>query len=305
MSSDLLNVTIIGAGVFGGYHINKAKENSLVGSVAIFDMDMARASRIAREKGLLVHPTLEAAYAASDAVIIATPAPDHGTRVLEALEAGCHCLVEKPLAHSLELAERITKLAKTKNLIVHVGHQERFVLSAIGIDKIGEKPKIMELYRENLANIRGTDVSVTLDLTVHDLDMAIWLMGEEPLGAMASGSSTVSDFIDDLKAELIFDKGKVRIITSRTATKQRREIKLSYVSGGEIIIDFTNRRLTNTTSHNVNMDWQSHPLAKDPLAASDGAFYSSIKGIDADLIGAEDGKHAVGWALEIERLIDL
>ena len=303
MSKGQLNVTIIGAGVFGGYHLQKAIESPHVDTVSIFDMDVARSTRLAREKNVPLHASLDTALTESDAVIIATPAKHHAQMALQAIEAGCHCLIEKPLAHDEALAQRICKLAISKKRLIHVGHQERYVLKAIGLDRITERPKIIECIRENKPNNRISDVSAVLDLTIHDIDMALWLMGQTPLGAMATGRSTLTDMIDHIKGELIFETSKARLTTSRNATAQCRKLILTYGSGGEIEVDFTSRQIRNTTSHIIQMNGLDTDMAKDPLAASDNAFYQAIIDSKAKAeISGEEGLLALEWALEIERL---
>ena len=196
MGLSSLKVAILGAGVFGRYHAQKALTHQGVSAVSIFDPDVARARTVADELGLELVETIEDALVSCDIVVIAAFATRHAELALQALKAGRHCLIEKPLAQDISLGQEICDVAASKNLIVHVGHQERFVLEAIALNSIVSKPRLIEIHRENPFSPRGTDVSVTLDLTVHDLDMVMWLMGEEPLGVLATGSSVETAFID-------------------------------------------------------------------------------------------------------------
>ena len=302
MSRKSLKVAILGAGVFGRYHAMKARLAEDVGPIILYDPQTVKAHALADELKLTAEPDLDAALRACDAVIIAAPAIHHAELAIKALNAGKHCLIEKPLAHSLESAKRICDLALEKKRIVHVGHQERYVLQAIGLDTIVPKPKLIEITRESLPGPRGTDVSVTLDLTIHDLDMVMWLMGGEPLGVLALGSSVHTAFIDKSRAELIYDKSKAVIHTSRAAGESHRFMRLTY-DEGTIEVDFNRRSLKNKSPFMLNEDFKNDPRAKDALAASDYDFYQAVLNNTPSAIPPEDGLRAIEWAFEIDRLI--
>ena len=302
MGLSSLKIAVIGAGVFGRYHAQKAQAHRHVSSVSIYDPDTARARAVADELNLDIAETFEAALAACDAVVIATPATFHATAALEALNAGKHCLIEKPLAHDMSLAQDICDLARENNLTVHMGHQERYVLEAIALNSIVSKPKLIELHRESLFSPRCTDVSSTLDLAVHDLDMVMWLLGGEPLGVLATGSSVKTAFIDRSRAELIYDQTKVIIHTSRVASVARRTMTLVYPEG-TVEIDFNAKTLNNKSPFMLNKDFGNDPSARDALGTSDHAFFDAVLNGTASAIPPEDGLRALEWALEIDKLI--
>lgn len=297
-----LNVAILGAGVFGRYHVMKALAHKGVASICLYDPDISKAQRVADEFDIDIQGGLEDALRGCDVAVIAAPAPFHGELALQALALGKHCLIEKPLAHELKAAQDICKLADDKNLIVHVGHQERYVLQAIALDTIVSKPKLIEIHRENPFNPRGTDVSVTLDLMVHDLDMVMWLMGGEPMGLLATGSCVKTDFIDRSRTELIYENSKAVIHTSRVANTGRRSMRLTYAEGW-IEIDFNARTLTHNSPFMLNDKFADDPKAKDALGASDHDFYDAVLAGTASRIPPEDGLRALDWAIEIDRLI--
>ena len=302
MGLSSLKVAILGAGVFGRYHAQKALAHKAVSAVSIYDPDMARARSVADELGLEVKDTLEAALADCDAVVISAPATHHAELALQAFKAGRHCLIEKPLAHEMSLGQEICHVARDKNLIVHVGHQERFVLEAIALNSIVSKPRLIELHRENPYSPRGTDVSATLDLTVHDLDMVMWLMGSEPLGVLATGSSVRTSFIDRSKVELIYDKTKAIIHTSRVAEVGRRTMMITYHEG-TVEIDFNTKTLINNSPFMLNAQFGEDPKARDALGASDHAFFDAVLNGTPSVIPPEDGLRAIEWAKEIDNLI--
>jgi len=302
VSDKTLDIAILGGGVFGRYHIQKAMAHQQVNHIGLYDPDTARAQALADEYGVSFMPSADAAIAQSDAVIITAPALHHADLAEAALNAGKHCLIEKPLAHSMDAAQRICDLSRDKNLIVHVGHQERYVLSAIGLDTIVSKPQLIEMHRENSFSPRGTDVSATLDLTVHDLDMVMWLMQGEPIGILATGESVETPFIDRSRAELIYDKTKAVIHTSRTAKMPRRTMTLTYPEG-VVEIDFNARNLVNKSPFMLNEDFANDPKAKDALEASDHDFFTAVLSGTPAVIPAADGMRALDWALQIDDLI--
>ena len=302
VSRKSLKIAILGAGVFGRYHAMKARAHARVSHVTLYDPQKAKLISLADELKLTAQLDLEAAINESDAVIIAAPAPYHAQLTLKALGAGKHCLIEKPLAHNLEQGRAICDLARDKKLNVHVGHQERYVLQAIGLDTILSRPKLIELYRENPFGPRGTDVSVSLDLTVHDLDMVMWLLGGEPLGVLATGESVRTEFIDRTRAELLYENSKAVIHTSRVANEGRRFMRLTY-DKGTVEIDFNSRKLKHNTPFMLNEDFTDDPRARDALAASDDAFYQAVLHGAPSAIPPEDGLRALEWAVEIDNLI--
>ena len=158
-----LKIAVIGAGVFGGYHANKCAAHPRADFVGIYDHNFPRAKTQAEKHGVKAFDNFQAMLAQTEAVIIASPADTHGAMALTALEFGKHCLIEKPITSSLKEAARIVQLAKDKNLIVQIGHQERFVAKAIGLHNFPQSPLNIVARRMSKFSKRGTDVSVTLD----------------------------------------------------------------------------------------------------------------------------------------------
>ncbi|MEM7766606.1 MAG: Gfo/Idh/MocA family oxidoreductase, partial [Pseudomonadota bacterium] len=144
---DALKVGVAGAGVFGNYHAQKAAASARTELIGVFDVDAARADAVAAEYGARGYDAFPAMLEACDAVVVAVPATYHEALVGEALDAGCHVLVEKPLALTAEAARRLAGLAVTKGLVLQVGHQERFVAKHMGIFAIEEVPVRLESVR--------------------------------------------------------------------------------------------------------------------------------------------------------------
>jgi len=214
---------------------------------------------------------------------------------LKALQANRHILVEKPLAVDLQSAERIIALASRNNLTVQVGHQERFVVRAIGLDKVSEKPILIRAIRRNGFSPRGTDTSVTMDLMTHDIDLVHWLMGT-PKQVRSKSIRQQSNFSDRVWEELEFDNGYAFLEASRIAEQGQRIMEISYPSG-TVRINFNAKTLKNDTPFALNAKFADHPEAKDSLAAGTNEFVRAIRANTTPFISGHDGLAAVKTAL--------
>ena len=296
--SERLKVGLVGAGVFAGYHANKLAAHPRVIFTGVVDKDQDRAQKLADRHGV-ERLDLEPILTCSDAIVIASPAQTHGGIAALALRAGCHCLIEKPLTISAEDADTITALVDELGLIVQVGHQERLVLKAIGLDKVNERPLSIEAVRNSPYSPRGTDTSVTFDLMSHDIDLCTFLLGGEPDEIEGASISVKSDTPDKSFANLTYGTCKVFLGASRVAELSSRRMKVTYPSG-EVEIDFNAKTLTHTTPFALNADFAGDARAQDSLASATDAFVRAILDNTPVLVTAEDGAIAVKTALIID-----
>ena len=294
-----VKIAVIGAGVFGGYHANKCAAHPRAEFVGIYDPDIDRAKEQAGKHDVKAFDDFQAMLAQTEAVVIASPADTHGTMALTALEFGKHCLIEKPIAHQLKDAARIVQLAKDKNLIVQIGHQERFVAKAIGLDKLPQSPINIVSRRMSKYSGRGTDVSVTLDLMTHDLDLVLMLMGALPIEMRGDTRAEQSDHADFAKGELVFDNGTASLTASRLEDDFSRTMDITYPSG-TVNIDFNAKTLTHNTPFDLNANFGDDPSARDSLGAASNAFIEAVLDDSPVPITAEDGYNALRLALCID-----
>ncbi len=294
-----LKIAVIGAGVFGGYHANKCAANPNVDFVGIYDPDIERAEIHADKHGAKAFDDFQSMLAQSEAVIVASPADTHGAMALTALEFGKHCLIEKPIASSLKDAARIVQLAKNKALTVQVGHQERFVVKAIGLNDLPQSPINIVSRRMSKFSERGTDVSVSLDLMTHDLDLVLMLMGGLPTKVRAETRTEKSNHPDFSRGELTFENGTATLIASRLEDEFSRTMDITYPSG-TVSIDFNAKTLTHNTPFDLNANFGADPSAKDSLGASTNAFIEAVLNGKLVPVTAEDGYNALKLALAID-----
>ena len=296
---------VIGAGVFGGYHARQYAQAEGARLVAVFDPDLERAREVAARHEATAFDDLDAFLSGVDVVTVASPGVRHAEGALAALRAGRPVYVEKPLAVDLEEADRILLEASRRGLVVACGHQERVVFQAIGLFSAPERPLRLEAVRQGPQSQRSLDISVILDLMIHDLDLALSLTSGSPLAAEGEGDVAYSGGLDAVRAEVTFDDGFTALFdASRMAPERKRTMRVVYPSG-ELEIDFLARTFRNTTGFDLNPDFAETPGARDPLGASVGAFLACVRGdLDRPVVTGEEAARALDLALAIERAVD-
>ena len=278
-----LRIGIAGVGHFGRYHALKVAASERAALAGVFDPDAERAKTVGRESGA---PALDLAalLAASDALVIAAPADAHHALAAEALRAGKHVLVEKPIAATLAQADELAALAAERGLVLQVGHLERFSAAFAAMEGRLGAPLYIEATRIAPFKQRGTDVSVILDLMIHDLDLILSLVASEIDSVDAVGAAVASEHADMANARIRFANGAVATITaSRVAMRTERRMRV-FAQDGYLAVDFSNRRLTviargrgapvpGVAGFGIEeASWQDH----DSLAAEHAAFVASV-----------------------------
>ncbi len=239
---DRLRIGVIGAGHFGRFHALKVKASRRAVLAGVFDPNDERAAVVAREAGGAPMP-LDALLAASDAVIVAAPAEAHYALAAQALGAGKHVLVEKPIAATLDEADRLAALAGQAGRVLQVGHLLRYSAEHRAISSRITRPLYIEATRIAPFKPRGTDVSVILDLMIHDLDLVLALVNSPIESVDALGAAVSSPLEDIANARVRFTNGCVATITaSRISLKTERRMRL-FSEEGYLSADFVAREL--------------------------------------------------------------
>lgn len=294
-----LKVGVVGAGVFGGYHAGKCAVHPRINFTGIYDPNAEKCSVAADKHGTAAFTEYANFLTSCEAIILAAPASQHGHMALLALEAGCHVLIEKPIADNMEQARQIVKLASQRDLIVQVGHQERFVLKAIGLDKVSETPIHIRGHRRSPYSPRGTDVSVTLDLMTHDLDLVLWLMNADPTDISGQSQCVKSETPDQAEARLVFERGAAILEASRVAEVSSRQMTLTYPSG-TVEIDFNAKTITHDTDFDLDPNFGETPMARDSLGAATNAFVEAVLDGKPVPITGGNGLRALSAALKVD-----
>lgn len=307
-----LRVGVIGAGYLGRYHAEKYSALDAVQLVGVVDIDAPRAGEIARSCGAQAFTDYRDLIGKVDAVSIVTPTPLHFVIGRDMLEAGVHILVEKPMTTSLEEARRLIDLAEARQRVLQVGHLERFNPAVVAVQGLIKRPMFIESHRLSVYQGRATDVSVVLDLMIHDIDIILTFVGSDVRSIHASGAAVVSDHCDIANARIEFQTGCVANITaSRISTKSQRKIRL-FQKNGYIAVDFAKREIMHIHQTGKANDAiipgmevnQSCFMEGDALEGELRAFTDAVRQGRRPVVTGRMGYRALAVALDVMDQID-
>ncbi len=311
MSTGPLRVGVVGAGHFGRYHVLKLAASTRARLAGVHDHDASRATRVAAEAGAEAMGFADLVRVC-DAVVVAVPAAAHHSIAAPALRAGCHVLVEKPIATSLADADDLAKLAEERGLVLQVGHLERFSAAHGAISERAGSPLYIEASRHGTFKQRGTDVSVVLDLMIHDLDLVLELV-KSPIAAVdAVGAAVASPRYDMVNTRLRFASGAVATIAaSRVAPRVERKMRIFGVQGS-VSVDFVGRTVSLVARGRgeplpagppgfgtETASWQE----RDALEAEQAAFIATVLDGAPIVADAAAARRALDAALRVEAAV--
>ncbi len=238
----MLKIGVFGVGHLGKIHINCIRELADVYDlVGFFDPDDAQAQAVSKQYGLQRFDAPTILLEAVDVVDIVAPTPTHYELARLAIQHHKHVFIEKPLTRTLTEAEQLILLQKKHPVHVQIGHVERFNPAFLAVKDVALQPMFVEAHRLAMFNPRGTDVSVVLDLMIHDLDIVLSLVPHEVVQVHASGVAVVSDTPDIANARVEFANGCVANFTaSRMSLKNMRKVRL-FQKDAYISMDFLNK----------------------------------------------------------------
>ncbi len=301
-----LRIGIAGTGHFGRFHALKVAGSRRAVLAGLFDPDAARAASVGREAGASAMP-LDALLAACDALIIAAPAEVHHQLATQAMRAGRHVLVEKPLASTLEQADALAALAAEARVVLQVGHLLRYTAEHRAISARMTRPLYIEAARIAPFKPRGTDVSVILDLMIHDLDLVLALVNSPIESVDALGAAVSSAHEDIANARVRFENGCVATITaSRISLKTERKMRL-FSEEGYMSADFVAKKLVMIGRERgmplpgtggfrrEEVGWSD----SDAMAAEHEAFVASCLDGAPVVVDAAAGRRALAAALAV------
>ena len=230
-----LRIGVLGAGYLGKIHLSLLKESKHFDLVGFYDTKTQIAAKISREFGYQSFSDINQLLKAVDVVDIVTPTHTHFELAKKALQNGLHVFLEKPITTTVEQANELVSLAKSKGLLGMVGQVERFNPAFIAAHSYIKEPKFIESHRLAEFNPRGTDVSVILDLMIHDIDAILSVVKSKVVNVHANGVSVISQTPDIANARLQFENGCVANLTAsrislKTMRKSRFFQKDAYVS---------------------------------------------------------------------------
>lgn len=237
----MLKVGVLGAGHLGKIHLRLLNQSEKYELTGFYDPNGENADKVAAEFGYRKFDTISELIAAVDVVDIVTPTLSHHDCAKEAMEAGKHVFIEKPISNTVEEAEELIQLANKYNVKGQVGHVERFNPAFIATRDMFDNPMFIETHRLAEFNPRGTDVPVVLDLMIHDIDAILSVVKSKVKEVSASGVSVISDTPDIANARLEFENGCVANLTaSRISLKNMRKSRF-FQKDAYISVDFLDK----------------------------------------------------------------
>jgi predicted dehydrogenase len=238
----MLKVGIFGTGHLGKFHLNNWKQISGVELVGFYEPDDDTAREVIDKYKLKRYAEKDSLIDSCDAIDIVAPTNFHFELSEKAIRLGKHVFVEKPLAHTMEEAYQIVKLVKESDVKVQVGHVERFNPAFLALKDVELNPMFIEVHRLAQFNPRGTEVSVILDLMIHDIDIILSIVKSDVKTISASGVAVMTDTPDIANVRIEFNNGCVANLTSsRISMKKMRKMRL-FQKDAYIGIDFLNKK---------------------------------------------------------------
>ena len=238
----MLKVGVFGVGHLGKFHLNNWKEIEGVKLVGFFDPNNDNAKAVTAEYGLKRFMDEDKLIDACDAIDVVVPTDWHFEVCMKAVRKGKHVFVEKPLCNTIPEAKDLVDMVREANVKMQVGHVERFNPAYLAVKDLGLNPMFIEVHRLAQFNPRGTEVSVILDLMIHDLDIILSLIKSDVKNISASGVAVMTDTPDIANVRIEFNNGCVANLTSsRISMKKMRKMRL-FQKDSYIGIDFLQKK---------------------------------------------------------------
>jgi len=291
--------------------------------IGFYDVNPEYSKKIEKEFGYKYFNNSNLLIDSSDAIAIITPTKFHYEIAMRCIEKNKHIFIEKPIAHNVAEAEELVKFSKEKKIIGQVGHVERFNPAYNSVKKMIGNPMFIESHRLSSYPSRGTDVSVVLDLMIHDIDIVLSLVDSKITKISANGTKIISSSPDIANARIEFENGCVANLTSsRLSLKKMRKmrvfqtdsyISLDFDSGSSEIIKIknfdgkNNYAMTIHDSEGVEKEIQIENITNEKINSIEEEhknFYYSIIKKEDPIVSFEKGRNALKLAIEILKIIE-
>jgi predicted dehydrogenase len=321
----LLRVGVAGVGSLGFHHARILAGLPGVAMAGVHDVRPERAAEVSRELGVRAHAELDSLLDGIDALVVAVPTTVHEPVAVAALERGIAVLVEKPMAPTLDAADRILAAARATGALVQIGHVERFNSAIVAAEPYLDTPLFVESHRLAPFSPRSIDVAVVLDLMIHDVDLVRSLVGAPVREIAAVGVPVLTQTADIANARLVFESGAVANLTaSRISLEKMRKIRIFQRSG------YLSLNLAEGTGEFLRLkgdlpalggaaagSWMSGvmemarlveriPLKGDkvePLRRELESFRDAVQGVRPPVVTGEEGRAAHEVTLSIQERI--
>jgi predicted dehydrogenase len=301
-----LRVAVIGVGHLGQHHARIYASLPGCKLVAVADTSAPRAAEIAQRHGVEALSDWRALEGKVDAVSVAVPTDRHAEVASSFLDAGVAVLVEKPIASCLEDADRLIAASRRRGCLLGVGHTERFNPAVEALARRARDPRFIEAHRLGSFAPRSLDIDVVLDLMIHDIDIALLLVGREVCSVEASGVNALTPHVDIANARIVFETGCVANLTaSRISGGRTRKIRVfqrdSYLSCDCAERSVEHYRLDRSAGSERPSIVREQVVVEpdEPLRRELAAFTGAVRGGPAYPVTGEAGRAALAVALSV------
>lgn len=294
-------MAVAGVGEFGRNHVRVWSALEGAELVGVFDTNAQRARQIAAEFGTQMLADVDALIAAGvDAVSVAVPTKEHARVGCRLLEAGIDVLVEKPMAGSLDDADRLIAAAQRSGRILQVGQVERFNPAVAAAQQIISRPMFFEVHRLGIFTPRSLDIDVVYDVMIHDLDILLSLVPSPVTDLRAVGIPVITDKVDIAHARIEFETGAVANVTaSRVSTERVRKMRF-FQEHEYISLDFARQdalRVRVQPGSPQGVGFEKLPAQpEEPLKAELRSFADSVRTRKAPVVDGAAGRRALALA---------
>lgn len=300
----MIRVAVIGAGAFGSEHARVYSEAAGAKLATVCDVDESRGRLVAERYGASYATDYRELIGKVDAVSLTVPTESHASIGGELLEAGIAVLVEKPIARTLEEADRIIDAARRSGTVLQVGHLERFNPAVVAASRIITQPRFFEAHRLSIFTPRSLDIDVVTDLMVHDIDVVLSFVNCEAAEVRAAGVPILTPRIDIANARIEFVNGCVANLTaSRVSAERVRKLRF-FQPGQYVSIDYALQEASVVSVRpraggRPAFESQSLPVQQgEPLRLEIESFLAAVGGAPVKVSG-EDGRRALALAVDV------
>ena len=307
-----LRTAVIGVGYLGKFHAQKFAQIPGSELVAVVDVDPQARERVAGELGAQAVGDYRKLIGSVDAVSVVVPTPAHFEIAEAFLDSGTHVLVEKPITETVEQATRLIDMARERNVVLQVGHLERFNPAVRALESQLHNPRFIESVRIAPYQERGTEVDVVLDLMIHDIDL-IQFIADSPIERVeAVGAAVISDKPDVANARIRFESGCIANVTaSRTSLKVERKIRI-FQQACYFSADLHQKTVSVYRKGESVVGPLRLPISIEKLACDDDdalrleieAFLDAVRAGTPPVVTGQDGRQALKTAIDIIDQVD-
>ena len=311
-AASALKSAVIGVGYLGKFHAQKFAQIPGADLIAVVDVDREARERVAADLDVSPIGDYRELIGTVDAVSVVVPTPAHFEIAEAFLDSGAHVLVEKPITETVDQATRLIDIAKQRDVILQVGHLERFNPAVRALEPLLHNPRFVESVRIAPYQERGTEVDVVLDLMIHDIDLIQFIAGSPIERVEAVGAAVITDKPDVANARIRFESGCIANVTaSRTSLKVERKIRI-FQDACYFSADLHQKAVSVYRKSESTVGPLGLPISIEQLECDDGdalrleieAFLHALRDGTPPIVTGEDGRQALKTAMDIIDQVD-